>query len=343
MMKLRQNPMEEKSKDWSISELYSKSWEIVKNNKVLWLFGMAAVGFSSGSSRTNISSDNFESIQKFFQNNDAGTTSEKLTQVLGASTNTFAETLKNLFFAVPIWLYILLGLGIILLIVVNIVLGIVYQAWVDGALIAGVNAGAVNQKPTISQSSNHAFPAIKGLIWLSIVPSLVFFILVAIVFGVLIFGIILLPSFTKAIPIIIMILAVVGAIVGWILLTLTQIWASRRVVLDRKPATESFYSSYRIVKKKFWHMLALAIVNTMLSLVAMFIMVVPVIIIGGVAVFSFIFSKPNISLIPILVGVGIVLFLLYTVGYTILSGILNSFKASVWTLAYNHIKGDFSE
>lgn len=335
--------MEEKSKDWSISELYSKSWQIVKNNKILWLFGMAAVGFSSGSSRSNISSDNFESIQKFFQNNDAGTTSEKLTQVLGASTNTFTETLKNLFFAVPMWLYVLLGLGILLLILVNIVLSIVYQAWVNGALIAGVNAGAINQKPTISQSSNDAFPAIKGLIWLNIIPSLLFFLAVAVVFGILIFAIILLPSFTKAIPIIITIIAAIGFLIIWLLITLTQIWASRRVVLDRKPATESFYSSYRMVKKKFWHMVALAIVNTMLSLVAMFIMVVPVIIVGGVAVFSFIFSKPNASLIPVLIGVGIVLFLLYMIGYTILSGILNSFKASVWTLAYNHIKGEYSE
>lgn len=335
--------MEEKSTDWSISELYSKSWQIVKNNKILWLFGMAAVGFSSGSSRFNFNSDSFDSIKKFFQNNDAGTTSNKLTQVLGASTNTFSETLKNLFFAVPLWLYVLLGLGILLLILINIILGIIYQAWVNGALIAGVNAGAVSQKPTISQSSNNAFPAIKGLIWLNIIPTLVFFLVAAVVFGILIFGIVLLPSFSKAIPIILTVVAVIGALVGWILLTLTQIWASRRVVLDRKPASESFSSSFKIVKKKFWHMFALAIVNTVLSLVAMFVMAVPLIIVGGVAVFSFIFSKPNFSLLPFLIIIGVVLFLLYTVGYTIFSGILNSFKASVWTLAYNHIKGVYNE
>ncbi len=335
--------MEEKDKDWSISELYSKSWQIIKDNKILWLFGMAAVGISSGSSRTNISSKNLDSIKKFFQNNDPGTTSNKLTQVLGASTDTFAETIKNLFFAVPIWLYVLLGLGILLLILVNIVLGMIYQAWTNGALIAGVNAGAVNQKPTISQNSNNAFPAIKGLIWLNIIPTLVFFLIAAVVFGILIFAIVLLPSFTKAIPIIITIVAVIGAFIGWILLTLTQIWASRRVVLDKRSAAQSFSSSFRIVKKKFWHMFALAIVNTMLSLVAMFIMAVPLIIVGGVAVFSFIFSKPNLSLLPLLIVVGIVLFLLYTVGYTIFSGILNSFKASVWTLAYNHIKGAYNE
>lgn len=330
-------------KNWSISELYSKSWQIIKDNKILWLFGMAAVGLSSGSSRTNISSENIDSIKKFFQNNNPGATSNKLTQVLGTSTDTFAETIKNLFFAVPIWVYVLLGLGILLLILANIILGIIYQAWANGALIAGVNAGAVSQKPTISQSSNNAFPVIKELIWLNIIPTLIFFLITAVVLGILILGIVLLPSISKAIPTILTVIAVIGAFIGWILLTLTQIWASRRVVLDKKPAAESFSSSFKIVKKKFWYMVALAIVNTMLSLVVMFIMAVPLLIVGGIAVFGFIFSKPNLSLIPILIVVGVVLFLLYTVGYTIFSGILNSFKASVWTLAYNHIKGVYNE
>lgn len=313
-------------KDWSISELYSKSWQIIKDNKILWLFGMAAVGFSSGSSRFNFNSDSFDSIKKFFQN-----------------TDTFAETIKNLFFGVPIWVYALLGLGILLLILINIILGIIYQAWANGALIAGVNAGAVSQKPTISESSHNAFPAIKGLIWLNIIPTLIFFLITAVVFGILILGIVLLPSFSKAIPIILTVIAVIGAFIGWIFLTLTQIWASRRVALDKKPAAESFSSSFKVVKKKFWHMLALAIVNTMLSLVAMFIMAVPILIVGGIAVFSFIFSKPNLSLLPFLIVIGVVLFLLYTVGYVIFSGILNSFKASIWTLAYNHTKGESNE
>lgn len=333
-------------KDWSISELYSKSWQIIKDNKILWLFGMAAVGISSGSLRINISSENIDSIKKFFQNNDPGATSNKLTQVLGASTNTSAETIKNLFFAVPIWVYVLLGLGILLLILIDTILGLIYQAWANGALIAGINAEAISQRPTISQSSNNAFPAIKGLIWLNIIPILIFFLITAVVSGILILGIVFLPSFSKAIPIILAVIAVIGAFIGWTFLTLTQIWASRRVVLDKKPAAESFSSSFKIVKKKFWHMLALAIVNTMLSLVVMFIMAAPLIIVGivgGVAVFSFIFSKPNPSLLPFLFTIGAVLFLLYTVGYTIFSGILNSFKASVWTLAYNHIKGVYNE
>lgn len=336
--------MEEKSTNWDISDLYRKSWQIIKNNKVLWLFGMAAVTFSSGSSRSNISSDNFDSVIKFFQNNGSTTTSDKITQVLGASTSSpFTETLRSLFFSVPLWFYILLGISVLLLILVNVVLGVIYQAWVSGSLISGVYSASTDQKPTINQSSNQAFTSIRGIIWLNIVPYLTFFLIAAILFTVLIFSIVLLPSIAKAIPIILTVLAVITFLIGLLFINLTQIWASRRVILDKKPAKESFWSSFKMVKKKFWHMVLLAIVNTMISIGVMVIMAIPILIGGGVAVFSFIFSKPNPSLIPILIGIGILIFLIYTVGYTILSGIVNSFKASVWTLAYNHIKGGYSE
>ncbi|MCL5784314.1 MAG: hypothetical protein M1142_03100 [Patescibacteria group bacterium] len=330
-------------KNWSISELYSKSWQIIKDNKILWLFGMAAVGLSSGSSRTNIKSGDIDSIRKFFQNNDPGTTSNKITQVLGASTDTFAETIKNLFFAVPIWVYVLLGLGILLLILANIILGIIYQAWANGALIAGVNAGAVSQKPTISQSSNNAFPAIKGLIWLNIIPTLIFFLITAVVLVILILGIVLLPSFSKAIPIILTVIAVIGAFIGWLLLTLTQIWASRRVVIDGKPGKQSFLTSFKLAKGRFWKMLGLGIVNILISLAVGFIIAFPLLIAGGITIFSVLFSKSNSSLLGFAILSVIVTALIYIFISPILFGILNSFKATVWTLAYNKIKGEYDE
>lgn len=257
--------MEEKSTNWDISELYRKSWQIIKNNKVLWLFGMAAVTFGSGSSRSNISSDKLDSVLKFFQNNGSNPASNKLTQVLGAATSSpFTETLRSLFFSVPIWLYILLGIGVLLLILVNVVLGIIYQAWVNGALISGVYSASTDQKPTISQSSNQAFTSIKGMIWLNLVPYLIFFLIAAILFAVLIFSIVLLPSIAKAIPIILTVLAVITFFIGLLFINLTKIWASRRIVLDKKPTKESFWSSFKMVKQKFWHMVLLAIVNTVL-------------------------------------------------------------------------------
>lgn len=333
--------MEKKNTDWSISDLYRKSWEIIKNNKILWIFGMATVSLSSGS---NSGSGRFDSLKEIFQNNNASTGSDKVNQVLGASTNTFTDTLNNLFFAVPIWLYILLGLGIVLLILASIVLGVIYQAWVSGALISGVNIAATGQKPTISQSSHLSFPAIKGLIWVNLVPSLIFFVVTFVVLGLLILGIVILPSLAKAIPILFMVIAVFAALISWIFINLTQTFASRRVVLEKKPGSQSFSSSFKIVKKKFWRMLGLGLVNTLLSLVVMLIVAIPILIVGGVALLGIIFTKaPNPSLVGTLVVAATVLILVYFLGYTIFSGILNSFKASVWTLAYNHIKGEYDE
>ncbi|MFA5933560.1 MAG: hypothetical protein WCV81_05850 [Microgenomates group bacterium] len=336
--------MEEKNTNWDISELYKKSWHIVKNNKILWLFGMALAGAGSGSgtSNSNFDSKDIDSLKSIFQNN-SGTTTDAVTKTLGAATTNLDTTFSNIFFAVPIWMYVLLALGFLLLILTAIILGIIYQAWVQGSLIGGVSQADSNQKPTISSCSSAVFPAIKGLIWVQLVPPILFFLAAIAVFGVLSFSILLFPSFSKAIPILAMVMAVFAFFVAWLFLTLTQIWATRSVVIDKKPASKAFFDSYKVVKKKFWNMLGLGIVNIVLSILIMIIMVIPIILVVGVGVFGVILGASNPPVIITLVTVGGILLLLFILGSMILSGILNSFKSATWTLAYKHIKGGSGE
>lgn len=335
--------MEEKNTNWDISEIYKKSWHIIKNNKILWLFGMAMAGASTGSfSNSNFNSKDLDSLKNLFQNN-TGTTTDAVTKTLGAATTDVYTTLSNIFFSVPIWMYILLALGVLLLILISIILGIIYQSWVNGALIDGVSQANSNQKPTISSCSHAAFPAIKGLIWVQLVPSILFFLVSITVFVILTFAIILLPSFSKAIPILVMVVAIFAFIAGWLFLTLTQIWASRTIVLDQKPASQAFSKSFQVVKKRFWHMLGLGIVNTVLSILVTIIMVIPIIMVVGVGVFGMILGASSPSIIVALVSIGAVFLLLFILGSMILGGILNSFKSSTWTLAYKHIEGGVNE
>lgn len=335
--------MEEKNTNWDISELYKKSWHIVKNNKVLWLFGIAVAGASTSNfSNSNFNSKDLDSLKNLFQNN-SGTTTDAVTKTLGVATTNLDTTLSSLFFTVPIWLYVLLGLGILLLVLTAITLGIIYQAWVHGSLIGGVSQADSNQKPTISSCSKAAFPAIKGLIWVQLVPSILFFLTSIIIFGILILAIILFPSFSKAIPILAMVVAVFAFFAGWLFLTLTQIWAGRTIVLDRKPASQAFSESFQVVKRKFWHMLGLGIVNTVLSILVTIITVIPIIMVVGLGVLGFILGSSNPSVIITLVSVGAVFLLLFILASMILGGILNAFKSSTWTLAYKHIKGGINE
>src|SRR5205823_2003870 len=124
---------------------------------------------------------------------------------------------------------------------------------------------------------------------------------------------------------------------------LIQIWAARRVVIDQKSAKQSFFLSFKIVKQKFWHMLLLGFINALCSFMVGIILIVPILIIGGIGIASFLVWQSSHSLPVILLSIGGIFLLIYIFASTLLGGILNAFKASVWTLAYAVIKGGLDE
>ncbi|KKS12066.1 MAG: Glycerophosphoryl diester phosphodiesterase, membrane-like protein [Candidatus Daviesbacteria bacterium GW2011_GWB1_41_5] len=302
--------MEEKTGNWKISELYEKSWQIVKNNKVLWLFGMASAAAGLGG---NLGSGNFDSLSKFFPK-DKQPPAEKVSQVMGASTDFLTQTLANVLQTTPVWMYVLLGLGIILLILINVILG-----------------------------TSLSFAGLKGLLWLAVVPQLIFFIISAIIFAILFFSINLFPEGSGFIPIILMIIFGIVFLIGLLILNLAQIWAPRRVIIDKKDGRQAFGQSVKMARRKFWKMLGLGAINMILSTVVMMVLVLPILAIVGVWVFGSITSNNFMPSLPVLAVVVVIVAITFLVIAPILSGIINAFKAQVWTLAYKTIKGDFNE
>lgn len=327
--------MKENSPNWPISDWYKKSWQIVKHNKILWLFGMAAAVANSGTS-SSFRSNNFDSFQKFFEKNETTHTTVKISQVLGDSTNPFMELVKHTFLSVPTWIYGLLILGIAVLALISVVLGFIYSAWSEAAVIAGTQSDKEEKKLDISEISHLAFPTIRGLIWLKIVPFLVVFgITVSIIF---VAGILttVLPSSLSFIPIIIGIITITAGFIIFILMSLAQIWAVRGVVLDKKPAQKTFVDSFNLARNTFWKMVKLGLSNTLVSLSITIGLILPLAISGGVLYFTY-KASPD-YLIPIIIFVGLSLLLIIIIGSSIVNGIFYSFKASVWNFAYYHIK-----
>ena len=262
---------------------------------------------------------------------------------MGASTDFLTQTLANVLQTTPVWMYVLLGLGIILLILINVILGIIYQAWGNGALIAGGHIANSGQKPSITQSSSLSFAGLKGLLWLAVVPQLIFFIISAIIFAILFFSINLFPEGSGFIPIILMIIFGIVFLIGLLILNLAQIWAPRRVIIDKKDGRQAFGQSVKMARRKFWKMLGLGAINMILSTVVMMVLVLPILAIVGVWVFGSITSNNFMPSLPVLAVVVVIVAITFLVIAPILSGIINAFKAQVWTLAYKTIKGDFNE
>lgn len=329
--------MEEKKPDWTISELYGRAWEILKNNKVLWVFGTALATFSysfNSSSNINLDDKDLEGLQKLFQNPQT----QEVGNVLGTTTPNLASTLGQIFSSIPWYFYLILGLEVLLLIIAFAVISLIAQAWTEAGLLQSILSALNKQKVTIADSSQKAFSSIKSLIWLNLVPGLILTLTALVVFAILGVAIGLTSGPVQALFIFLAVIGV-GALIYWlIMLFLSQIWASRKIVYEGIRGKEALFSGYKIVKKKFWSMLALGIVNTILSLIIVGIAVAFIggLVLGGIFTGSFnnIFSASLLIL-------GIFLAVIAILASTFISGLITAFKATAWSNAYLNIKGKY--
>ncbi|MBI2028113.1 MAG: hypothetical protein HYT07_00755 [Candidatus Levybacteria bacterium] len=332
--------MDNKLPDWEIGKLYNQAWNIIKKYKVLWIFGLASGASLSFNFNLpfNFNSDKIKDVKENFQSFPGEIASGGLTQVLGASDSQVLELLSNLFSSVPFYFYIILAIEIITVFILAIIIGIISKAWSTGLLLEGVQTSILNGIPNIRDSSEKAFSHTKSLAWLQTVPPLV----LAVGFltiSIIIFITIIIP--TTIVKILLGLLSIItfGVVLyGSIYYLLSEIWASRIVVLEKKSGKESLFRGYKIARKKTWAMILLGLVNIILS---MFILAIPVLIIIGIIFGGMLTSGQNQSLGIGLFVIGAILVIPMIIAMILLGGILNAFKATVWSIAYNNIRGKY--
>lgn len=324
--------------DWNISELYSRAWVVIKKNKILWVLGAAAgVGSSYNFRSSNFNSDDFQKL--FNQNPSTQNAPQKLTEVLGASTNKpFTDAVVNLFSSVPIGWYFLGALELILVVVLGLVIMTIYQSWSQGMLLQATATALLDQKVTIADTAKLVLPKLKSLLWLNIIPGLVFFLAITVAVMVITLGIALTPFPIKILFIILAVVSLGAAIYWGIFLAASLIWAPREILLNNQSGKASLIAGYKIAKKKFWASLLLGVVNNILAAV---IFLVPILI-GVAFVVGVIFAgfKSTVPL-PLIIVAGVITGLPILIGFMLLGGIIAGFKAVVWTDAYSKIKGKY--
>lgn len=337
--KIENKPLIEKP-DWMIEELYRKAWQIVKSNKMLWVFG-AAIATGASFNLPNLPDSNSgdtNGLQKIFESNPQQ--GQELTRVLGTATTATDGVISQLFSAAPPYLWIMLGLELFFLVLFAVFISVIYKSWATGALLENIDRCIKGGKAVISEASEKAFKVLKPLLWLEIIPSLILTLASIIGFIILIVGIAIAPSILKVIFILFTIGFVFFLIYAWIMLTASLVWATRQVVMEGKPAKEALRSGYNIAKKKFWAILLLGFVNNMLIAI---VLGVPIVILVGIVIGGAIagFSSEMLG-IAIFIIAGL-LFLAFIIGMMVVSGILSAFKATVWSLAYGNIKGKYEK
>src|SRR3989344_1046599 len=322
--------------DWTISELYNKSWKIVKNNPVLWIFGLAVaagVGLNFSNVDRIFDSDTKNSLPATpsFQNFTNGQS-----DALGISAT---APWTNFLSQIPTWIWVTLGIELVAFVIFALAISIVSSAWANGSLISGIDAALEGKKPTIRESSEKSFKSIKSLAWLTVVPGLVLTLVASLVLGTLAAFTAFVPSAVKVILIIVIILLGLVTYYFAIYITLSRIWALRMVVLDGKGGKEALFAGYRVAKKKTWSMIGLGLVNTIASIM---VALVPIAILGLLFFGGFAFAKSVTVLSTILITLAITFGILAVIVLMLLGGIITSFKASTWTIAYKRMRNKYA-
>lgn len=325
--------MDNKLPDWEIGKLYNQAWGIIKKYKVLWLFGIASgagISLNSSFGGQGIDADTIKNFQKFLDNAPQEHASNALAQVLGASTSIFSS--------VPFYFYIILGIEILAVIILFTVIGLIYSAWSQAALLVGIQSSLTNGIVSIRDSSEKAMSSIKPLIFLQILPLLIIIPAFLGIFILAILSFVIPIVMVKVILDIALLISIIVTIYCFIYLIFSQIWAPRIVVIEKAHAKDALFRGYKIAKKKKWSMILLGLVNIILS---GFVIGIPTILVLGFIIGGVFASHSNKTLGVGFIAGGAILFIPMIIAMTLLGGILNAFKASVWSIAYNNIRGKY--
>lgn len=318
-----------------ILQIYKKAWEIVKNNKVLWVFGMILVVFAGGGANFS-SGSNFSKLGDFTKSTN-GSTKEIFDQFPNqVNFVPLGNYFKDLFLSVPTGLYIALGFGVLVAVILGLIISLVVGSWAKAAAIGAINLAFDGKPVTLREGSQYGINNFKRIIWLSLVPWLLYSLGVFFIGGILAgFVVLLSRSFLIFLPIVFLSLALVAAVLVMLAISATLIWAERVAVIEGKEAKAAFWEGWRLVKKYFGEMLLLGLGNCFLNCCLGSLIAGVIVLLIGIAIGIFAINK-GLGWLFIMVIILIVLpIILLSV---LISGIYKIFNWTTWNILYRQVR-----
>jgi hypothetical protein len=293
---------------FNFGEVLTRAWQITWKFKVLWIFGILAgcsngggggggggnTGFSTGPSDFNVPPE----IQRF----------------VSMMENWVAWVEDNL------WIFILIGLAVLVLIVISIFLGTIGKiGLIKGSYQAEMGAEKLAFGELFSASMPYFWRVfgLSFLIWLAVLLLFVPLILL----GVITAGVALLcllPLICLLIPL--------GFAVGIIIEQ-----ANRAIVLENLGIFGGLKRSWEISRANVGPLIIMGLILFGISLVLGIVIALPIFIVVFPTIFAFAIGEGQ-SFTPLYVALACIC--LYAPVSWILNGILNTFTQSAWTLTY---------
>jgi hypothetical protein len=305
--------------NFNFGDVLSRAWQIIWKHKVLWIFGILA-SCSRGGSGGNSGS----SWQQNGNNGFGGT--PNLPPQLLRLFETISENITA-FIAIIVAIVCIFWIVAIFLGTIGKI-GLIRGTW-------QAEGGAENL--IFGQLFSESTPYFWRMFGLSLIVSLPFLILIgALVAGGLVFGISLSQgNDASALGLVALVPFFIGCIcllipLGFVISMIVR-QAENAIVLEGASVLPSISRGWDIFRSNLGPIIVMAIILFVMSLVAGFIIAIPVLIVVIPAVFAFVAGNAENWTPMIVAGV---LLCLYTPISLLLNGILIAYTESVWTLTY---------
>lgn len=325
-----------------IEKIYRRAFDLVKKNRVLWIFGLALLVFAGGGNPSNFNFNNFSSFSDGFKGGSPDVSNAKVPNI---NYQPVVDYFKNLFGTIPVSLYILLGVAFLITIIIGIVISIVVSSWAKGAAIGAINDAYDGKAVTLKNGADYGLKNLKNIIWLNLVPTLLY--ALAVILLTVIFAVLIILLYKTPIVYLFYLLAgiaLVAVIIGSLAISSIQIWAHRIVVIEGKSGKEGFFEGWIMVKKYFMQMVVLGVVNCFTNCIfgcclGLIIGILAVVLIfSGIGIFAVNITM-GIVFATFAVIVGIVLIFLAGLA----GGIYQIFNYSTWNILYRELKSQNSK
>ncbi len=295
--------------NFNFGEVLTRAWQITWKYKVLWIFGILA-GCTNGGGGGGGGGGN------------SGYSTGPYDQDLPPELKRFIHQMENFANWVEdnLWIFIVIGLVILLLVVISIFLGTIGRI---GLIKGSYEAEMGAEKLALGELFSTSMPYFWRVFGLSFLIGLAFFVLIIplVLIGVLSAGV----GFLCLLPLICILIPVswaVGVIVEQ---------SNRAIVLEDLSLVDGVKRGWEISKSNIGPLIVMGLILFGITFVLGIIIALPIFIVVFPTIFTFVMGEGQ-SFTPLYLAVACIC--LYAPISWVLNGILTTFTQSAWTLTY---------
>ena len=317
--------------------ILSRSLELIKKNKWLFVWGLVLAAFATGGSYsqsanyTNPSS--FESLPEGIPEN----LPEKTSLVLGTYTTAITEW----FYGVSPITWVFLFFVVVAAILFGWLVKLIITSWAKGGLIYGFERAIKNEETTLKNTSPVGIKSMKNLIIFSIIMFFIFIGLFLVIPGIWVL-VYLLFSQIEVLATLWVVVGILGGIIlifgSLIILSMITIYAERLIVLKGMAPWEAWKKALVIGKGSFLATLVMGIINMVVGFGLGCISIVIALVVLGIPGYILVFPSIMTESWPspaVWISLAILL-LIFILASLLVKAFIIMFKYANWNQMFEH-------